>query len=215
MRGGNAASRAAFTLAEMLVVLGIIAALCGLILPIVGAALSSASEVNCRNNLRQIGAVSVSYATDHNGFLPAASNQGERNPERSPAWFFRLPPYAERQRIGQERTIFQCPAFTWDGPQHFTNACPKSYKMNARLDNVRGNPTWRLGAGRRDSETVYFIDAVAGETGMGQWGHCLPSAVDDSRHRGSAHVLFLDCHVTSVVTRDSGERWQDILRWQP
>jgi len=62
--------RAAFTLVELLVVIGIIAVLIALLLPALKKARMSAYVVQCASNQRQIGMAMLCYANDFSGWLP-------------------------------------------------------------------------------------------------------------------------------------------------
>lgn len=60
----------AFTLVELLVVLGIITLLVGTLLPALSRARSQADAVACAANLRSVGQALLIYVNDHDGRLP-------------------------------------------------------------------------------------------------------------------------------------------------
>jgi prepilin-type N-terminal cleavage/methylation domain-containing protein/prepilin-type processing-associated H-X9-DG protein len=91
-RPGRRAS--AFTLVELLVVIGIIAILIALLLPSLQAARKQAKSVQCKSNLRQIGAQLQIYANANGGWLfPALRGwNGNGPPERRwPNFVFKPP----------------------------------------------------------------------------------------------------------------------------
>jgi prepilin-type processing-associated H-X9-DG protein/prepilin-type N-terminal cleavage/methylation domain-containing protein len=65
--------RPAFTLVELLVVIGIVTVLIAMLLPALGKARRQALAVACASNMRQIGGGMLMYANAHKGILPYSS----------------------------------------------------------------------------------------------------------------------------------------------
>ncbi|MFM7052061.1 MAG: type II secretion system protein [Planctomycetota bacterium] len=65
-------ARRAFTVVEMLAVIGVIAVLMSLVLPAIGGVRRSARAGGCQSNLRQLGVAAANYATQNRDRYPAA-----------------------------------------------------------------------------------------------------------------------------------------------
>jgi prepilin-type N-terminal cleavage/methylation domain-containing protein/prepilin-type processing-associated H-X9-DG protein len=92
--------RSAFSLIELLVVIGIIAVLIGILLPVLSKAQSQAREKACAGNLRQIGQALVIYANDNRGFFPFEPTEQNPHPE-----LIRL----VQEQIKCDHRVFYCP----------------------------------------------------------------------------------------------------------
>jgi prepilin-type N-terminal cleavage/methylation domain-containing protein/prepilin-type processing-associated H-X9-DG protein len=76
MQARRTTRQQAFTLVELLVVIGIIAVLIGILLPALSRARMQAKKVACMSNLRQIGQAIQMYTVAHKGVLPIGDWEG-------------------------------------------------------------------------------------------------------------------------------------------
>ena len=79
-RRALAPGRPAFTLVELLVVIGIIAVLIAVLLPALGRSRESANRVKCGSNLRSIGQMLNAYAVANRGVYPRTFYDTSRTP---------------------------------------------------------------------------------------------------------------------------------------
>jgi prepilin-type processing-associated H-X9-DG protein len=104
----------AFTLVELLVVIGIIALLIAILLPSLAKARRAATMTKCMSNLHQIGIAMASYAAMSHGSLPAFTDgkgPGEPSPPGSGAWLWdiEVPTIDALIKCGASRGILTCP----------------------------------------------------------------------------------------------------------
>lgn len=95
-----ASGRTAFTIIELIVVIGIISILMALLLPAVQSAREAARRISCGNNLRQIGIALHQYHDSLRG-LPAGWIGDQPEGEPGWGWAALLLPYMERSNVQQ------------------------------------------------------------------------------------------------------------------
>jgi hypothetical protein len=194
------------TLAELLVVLGVVGILAALVASASVWARRAMVATACQTNLRQAGMGFLAYATDWSGAFPAERIPTGTPASRSPAWFDRLPDYLEQDERPRG-AVLQCAGWRPAAATVMAHASPKSLKMNSYLDDDGRPLHYRQGREHREADLVLLVDAQAGETGMGQWGHCLRSAVTDARHPGRINSVGLDGHALRRVRRVQDLHW--------
>jgi len=99
------AGRRAFTLVELLVVIGIIALLISILLPVLKAAKASAQAVQCQSNQRQLMMAFLMFAHEHKGHLPGNFVDYDQTDPEKRSWLLNSgEPYTNAPQGG---TIFK------------------------------------------------------------------------------------------------------------
>jgi len=208
-------SRTAFTLVELLVVIGIIAVLISILLPALNKAKQAANTVVCSANLRQCGIALRMYLNDNKDILPADRVSGVTGTvSQSERWTW----WGENQISfpktkdglgyyvdGVQRLV--CPSNASD-PNPLAGTAKLYYILNGDMGPsgalVTLDPAWskyRYHRHPKKDTSVYLIEAYSGYIASG--GHLgfsqLAAKAGPWHHfngKWCVEILWLDGHVS-------------------
>ncbi|RMD81553.1 MAG: DUF1559 domain-containing protein [Lentisphaerae bacterium] len=192
--------RKTFSLAELLVVITIIAVLSALLLPALQKARQKARETLCANNLHQQSLACLLYAEAFDENLPWGKGVSEFSFSQNWAWL--IAPFAgvRREESASQKAVFSdlfiCPS----GPEEVLPAVNFNYAYDAEC-GIRGK-TWyeitaRLPRISRPSEAVLIGDVNTTSWKILFWENSfniLGGPQYTTRHGGRVLVVYLDNH---------------------
>ena len=138
--------RCAFTLVELLLVIGVIAVLIGILLPVLSKARAQANRVACLSNIKQLGTGILMYCNDNDGYFPTCAywDDGLAHKPYPEDWVHwqqsrDLNDSAIARYVGRDeqlKSLLRCPADSFDGRKPHVGIMPGqgpylySYAMN-------------------------------------------------------------------------------------
>jgi prepilin-type N-terminal cleavage/methylation domain-containing protein/prepilin-type processing-associated H-X9-DG protein len=209
----NARARAAFSLIELIVVIGIIGVLLALLLPTLANARAAARVVACQSNLRQLGQALFIYANDNGGwiipvyedpsFAGGVRGFGTQLPpsERWPTKVFRInaPAVETNDPADYVPKMLTCPNDDAPAEAHTyaLNHPVAANHVKLGSTNLGGlsSPEVVIAGEKLTFAPDYYFDPEEGDFDVG---------MDLFRHgfkRGS-NYLFFDCHVILAKLAD-------------
>ncbi len=207
--------RRGFTLVELLVVIGIIAALVGILIPVLGRARESAKRVMCASNLRQVYLSLRLYANDNRDAVIIGYRRSRffnstvwSNTANNNAGGYTLFGWMYPAGYMKQGRVWFCPAemnpkYAFDTPENPWPPGPPLHTGALTNAGYGVNPAWEL------LDTGPNVLALPNEYGsnkarrLSNWGSDWPIYADlvngsaklDARHRRGVNVLYGDGHV--------------------
>ena len=229
----------AFTLTELLVVIGIIAVMLAILLPAMGRAREQARDAECRAQLRQLYFAQTFFAENNRGRYVGGADRGSLAPLALPtpatvgtSWIDRLAPYlaGSPDQPLAPGAFLNCPSVSPDAVR------PREASYGVNSCAVLPNWRTRRDAIRQASRIILMGEKTPGATDflVSDDGYCvyehrgtrepswllnvLHNAHSSYRHqRGvGSNAVMADGHVESLdrtqLRRDSGHwYWEDSL----
>jgi len=205
-------ARAAISLIEMLIVMGIIVVLAAILIPSIDGMAKRGKEVRCLSNLKNIGAANIAYAQENQGMVIVGSN-GDPN-----YWWIQIRPYLDVEvdfnhyDLDNRLDTLICPADPSlggaDSIYGYYLMQRRSYAINrvtAPWSSELGkNAPVRLQSVPAPSRMAYCGDYDWQQLGT-DWIDATPDRINlvpKNRHHGRANFVFLDGHTEALKISD-------------
>ena len=222
----------AFTLVELLVVIGIIALLISILLPALNKARRSAQTTTCMSNLRQIGIAYRFYADNNRGYMPYIINHtweshilDSDGNKRPIYWYMALGPYISKgydpmqpvQTRDLPKIFKSCPTWeNWVDPNAVGAQWVVGYGQNLYMFSGAYEKNGRAPGGRR--VPTGFDGGVSSNPNYGIDGSTEANAKNTSVERysvGQVMLTRLPKPATRIIAGDATQYWMGLGKEVP
>ncbi len=215
-------NREAFSLVELIVVIGIIGVLAGLAFPVVEVLREKGKETACANNMRQWGAAMGMYLDEKRGVFPSDGTSGDEGR----AWYNVLPQYIGADPFsvlkangkapcpGMGKSLYICPSqriepellanYTGASQTSFALSYAMNYWINAAKKDVSLSTPMRLSQVKHADLFVVFSES------LNKSSKTVDASSANFRHRGRVNIVFVDGHVAPVLRASISD-----VQWDP
>lgn len=204
-----------FTLLELLLVIGIIALLAGLLLPVLANARGKAVTLKCIGNQKQIGFALNMYLNTFQ-YTPTVKYTGME---------IRYVDLLAEYLFNRNNPVFRCPADFASGPVSATDLLHVSYGVNTFKSPALATSFWYFvpeSLIRKPSEALWLADSQETTTGKCSLSLCGAYSADPvtgyAKYAGYRHqerkrqfnALFIDGHAGTLTLQHIPYRFWDI-----
>lgn len=217
--GIRIALKKTFTLLELLLVIGIIALLAGMLLPVLASARGKAVSLKCLGNQKQIGFALNMYLNTFQ-YTPTVKYSGQE---------IRYVDLLAEYLIHKGNPVFRCPADMTENPISAKDFVHISYGINTFKSPALATSFWYCvpeSLIRKPGEALWLADSLATSGGNCSLSLCGSYTADPTsgygkyvsyRHQAKKrqfNALFIDGHVTLQTLAQTPYRFWDIdNRW--